>query len=316
MNQRPLISFDWAIKKILRKKSNYIILEGFLTELLGFDIHILNIPESESNSSDKKDKINKVDILCENIQRGLILIELQYNSENGYFHRMLFGASKIITDYMSEGYTYDQVRKVYSINIVYFDLGHGLDYIYKGVTQFQGINNEDVLAPNLKQKQQFSINRIDQIYPEYYIIKVNKFNDTISSTLDEWIFYLKYGNLPKATRAQGLEEVKEILKYETMDAQAKLEYDAYQKELAISKDVIETAKMEGRDEGLEQGIEQGIEQGTENTKIQITCRSFDEGIDISTIAIITAQSEEEVKQILLDHKLIEEDDQAQSDSLN
>ena len=316
MNQRPLISFDWAIKKILRKKSNYIILEGFLTELLGFDIHILNIPESESNSSDKKDKINKVDILCENIQRGLILIELQYNSENGYFHRMLFGASKIITDYMSEGYTYDQVRKVYSINIVYFDLGHGLDYIYKGVTQFQGINNEDVLAPNLKQKQQFSINRIDQIYPEYYIIKVNKFNDTISSTLDEWIFYLKYGNLPKATRAQGLEEVKEILKYETMDAQAKLEYDAYQKELAISKDVIETAKMEGRDEGLEQGIEQGIEQGTENTKIQITCRSFDEGIDISTIAIINAQSEEEVKQILLDHKLIEEDDQAQSDSLN
>jgi predicted transposase/invertase (TIGR01784 family) len=94
--RRPLISFDWAIKKILRQKPNFGILEGFLSELLKVELVITNILESESNSEQRESKINKVDILCESSTKELMLVELQYNSENDYFHRMLFGASKII----------------------------------------------------------------------------------------------------------------------------------------------------------------------------------------------------------------------------
>jgi predicted transposase/invertase (TIGR01784 family) len=97
--QRPLISFDWAIKKILRQKPNYVVLEGFLSVLLNQDLTINNILESESNSENAADKINKVDILCETSTKEVVLIELQYNSESDYFHRMLYGASKIITDF-------------------------------------------------------------------------------------------------------------------------------------------------------------------------------------------------------------------------
>ena len=34
MADRQLISFDWALKRLLRSKANFEILEGFLTELL------------------------------------------------------------------------------------------------------------------------------------------------------------------------------------------------------------------------------------------------------------------------------------------
>jgi hypothetical protein len=34
MNTRPLVSFDWAIKYLLRDQANFDILEGFLTALL------------------------------------------------------------------------------------------------------------------------------------------------------------------------------------------------------------------------------------------------------------------------------------------
>ncbi len=40
MNARPLISFDWAMKKRLRNKVNFEILEGFLSALLGDDLTV------------------------------------------------------------------------------------------------------------------------------------------------------------------------------------------------------------------------------------------------------------------------------------
>ena len=188
MKNRPLISFDWALKKLLRQKANFAILEGFLSTLLRRDISIESLPESESNALSKENKINKVDILCKEPNGDLILIELQFNSELDYFHRMLFGASKIIVDYMTEGLSYSRVRKVISINIVYFDLGQGLDYVYHGTTNFRGLHNKDILVLNSNQRNLFSKDDVFKIYPEYYIIKVNKFTKETKDKLDEWMY--------------------------------------------------------------------------------------------------------------------------------
>ncbi|NUO00884.1 MAG: Rpn family recombination-promoting nuclease/putative transposase [Saprospiraceae bacterium] len=304
MKSRPLVSFDWAIKKLLRQKANYDVLEGFLTVLLRRQIKIRSIPESEGNSEQADDKINKVDILCENEHKELILIELQYNSENDYFHRMLFGASKIITDYMSEGYTYDQVRKVYSINIVYFDLGQGSDYVYHGTTEFKGIHTNDTLQVNVRQKELFSITAAYQIYPEYYIIKVNKFNDAAKDSLDEWIYYLKNNRLPEDYSAPGLDKVAEILNYDNMDASAKAQYEAHQKELAISYGVLETAKAEGRAEGKAEGRAEGEEKGEEKKTIAVVINSYRLGLDLPTIALVAGISEKEVVGILKEQGLM------------
>ena len=54
-----------------------------------------------------------------------MIIEIQNNHELDYFHRMLYGVSKTISEYIGVGDAYSEVRKVYSINIVYFDLGQG-----------------------------------------------------------------------------------------------------------------------------------------------------------------------------------------------
>jgi predicted transposase/invertase (TIGR01784 family) len=130
MKSRTLVSFDWAIKKLLRQKANFGILEGFLTELLKKEIKIKRILESQSNKKDEYDKYNQVDLLCENEDNEIVLIELQFYSELDYFQRILFGVSKVITEYISESEAYNEVKKVYSINILYFDLGQGEDYIY------------------------------------------------------------------------------------------------------------------------------------------------------------------------------------------
>ena len=133
---KKLIRFDWAIKRLLRNKANFGALEGFLSELLFDSIKIEKILESESNQENEDDKFNRVDILAQNSKNELIIIEIQSSYEIDYFHRMAFGVSKSIAENLSLGQKYSEIKKVISINIVYFDLGQGADYIYKGKTDF------------------------------------------------------------------------------------------------------------------------------------------------------------------------------------
>ena len=110
---------------------------------------------------------------------------------------MLFGASKLVTEYINRGEGYENVRKVYSVNIVYFSLGHGKDFVYHGKTEFIGVHEGDVLELSPFQKQTFKVDKVSQLYPEYYILKVNDFNRVATTPLEEWIYYLNTGNVPE-----------------------------------------------------------------------------------------------------------------------
>ncbi|MFR7879280.1 MAG: Rpn family recombination-promoting nuclease/putative transposase, partial [Butyricimonas paravirosa] len=193
MSRYNLIRFDWAMKRLLRDKANFVVLEGFLSELLQDNIKIHRILESEGNKEDESDKFNRVDVLAENNKKELIIIEVQNTRELYYFQRMLYGVSKAITEYIHEGDLYAEVRKVYSINIVYFDLGQGSDYIYRGVTDFRGIHSGDTLRLSTKQRNTFVKENAGEIFPEYYVLRVNEFDDRAKTPLDEWVRFLKSG---------------------------------------------------------------------------------------------------------------------------
>ena len=115
---------------------------GFLSEFLGFEVEIQEILESESNKDNPQDKFDRVDILVKSKEGELILVELRYDSQTDYFHRMVYGISKLITQYINEGEAYGTIKKAYSINIVYFSLGQGSDYFYEYRGEFFGINNQ------------------------------------------------------------------------------------------------------------------------------------------------------------------------------
>lgn len=260
-NSNQVIRFDWAMKRLLRNKANFGVLEGLLTTLLNEKITIQKLLESESDQEDEFDKYNRVDMLAENSKGELVLIEVQNNNEYAYFQRMLFGTSKLVTEYINRGEGYDKVRKVYSVNIVYFSLGHGTDFVYHGKTEFKGIHNGDILQLTPFQKQTFKVDAVSQLYPEYYILKVNDFNQVAKSPLEEWIYYLNTGNIPSDATAPGLEEARERLK---LDCMTKDELSAYYRHLdnvVILRSNIQTERMEGRMEGREQGLAEGREQG-------------------------------------------------------
>ena len=310
MPSRTLISFDWAMKRLLRNKANFGILNGFLTELLKEEITVHHILESESNQEDALDKSNKLDLLCINQKDELIAIEIQYYGQPDYFHRCLFGVSKIITEYLSKGESYAQVKKVFSINILYFDLGMGNDYVYVGRTNFVGMHHSDTLMLSEKQVKMFDKKEPSGIFPEYYLLKINRFDNLAKNTLDEWIYFLKNTKLPENYQAKGLQLVDDQLRYDNMDAATKLKYNKYQKNLLVSKDMIEEAwetgllegEAKGEAKGRAQGKMEGKKEGKMEGKIEVILKSYAKGFDITTISSITGFSEEEVKDILTGQK--------------
>ena len=224
---KRLIRFDWAVKKLLRNKANFVVLEGFLSELLFDDIKIQKILESESNQETENDKYNRVDILTQNSKNELIIVEIQNTYEIDFFHQMIYGTSKALIENISLGQPYSEIKKVISINVVYFDLGQGKDYIYKGKTNFEGLHEKDTLQLSIQQKQTFTKKEISDFFPEYYIIKVNKFNDIVKDTLDEWVYFLKNSEVKDEFKAKGLAEAKEGLDIMRLDKEQQYGYNRY-----------------------------------------------------------------------------------------
>ncbi|MCL2042464.1 MAG: Rpn family recombination-promoting nuclease/putative transposase [Bacteroidales bacterium] len=322
---RSMVSFDWAMKRLLRQKANFEVLEGFLSELLRRKVIIKHIGDSETNQEEKNDKYNRVDILVEIDNKELVIIEMQFYGEDDYFKRMLYGVSKTITNYMHKGDAYDKVRKVYSINIVYFDLGKGDDYVYHGVTNFTGLHTHQELQLDKEQRAVYEKEFVGDLYPEYYILKVNNFNDVAKDTLDEWIYYLKNNKIRDDFTAQGLEQARERLAYDNLTEREKRQYQRELKDRIIRDSEMRTAFREGRDEGEAIGIEKGeaigIEKGeAERAKLQAEKESAEAklkaekeqtvinshraGIPIPTIATITNMTVEQVIEILKRHGII------------
>ena len=304
MSRYNLIRFDWAMKRLLRDKANFVVLEGFLSELLQDNIKIHRILESEGNKEDESDKFNRVDVLAENNKKELIIIEVQNTRELYYFQRMLYGVSKAITEYIHEGDLYAEVRKVYSINIVYFDLGQGSDYIYRGVTDFRGIHSGDTLRLSTKQRNTFVKENAGEIFPEYYVLRVNEFDDRAKTPLDEWVRFLKSGIIDENTTAKGLQAARERLRVSDMSDMDNIR---------IQWDVLTTAhgegwdegkaegraegKAEGKAEGLAEGREKGIQEGIEQEKKETAKKLLEKGIPVETIMTCTGLSLTEIQQL-------------------
>ena len=250
------IRFDWAIKRLLRNKANYDVLEGFLSVLLGQDIKIVNFLESEGNQEAKDDKYNRVDILCEDSKKELIIVEVQNDRAYSYFHRMLYGTSKVITEYIELGQDYEKVRKVYSVNIVYFELGQGSDYVYHGKTDFLGMHNGDVLMLSKKQREMFDREKAGDVFPEYYVLKVNDFDSVAKTPLDEWIDFLKTGNIDDRYTAKGLPEAREKLRIDRLPDEERRAYIREMERRMVENDTMKSSHIDGVDEGIELGIRQ------------------------------------------------------------
>ncbi len=299
------------MKRLLRNKANHAVLEGLLFSLIGKKLTIKRFLESESNQEDFLDKYNRVDMLAEDEDGELIIVEIQNNHEITYFHRMLYGVSKAITEYIEKGDAYDKVRKVYSINIVYFELGQGKDYVYHGKTEFKGLHEpHDLLKLSSRQSEKFlgvKEKNVElrqdagDLFPEYYILRVNDFDKVATTPLDEWIEFLKTGKIDDNTKTAGLTEALNQLRIDSLPDKDRLTYERYMESVRHMRSLFNTSHddgySEGRADGLAEGLEEGEAKGRAEERKKLAKSMLAQGISPEMVAKIAELDIEEVRSL-------------------
>jgi predicted transposase/invertase (TIGR01784 family) len=203
---------------------------------------------------------------------------------------MVYGTSKLITDNMDSGFSYDMVRKAISINIVYFDLGHGQDYVYKGNTEFKGIHKADLLELSATQKNRLrNIEKVADIFPEYYILKVNEFDNLAKDTLDEWIYFLKNSEIKSEFSAKGLKKAAEELDILKLSKEERVAYERYIDDWRVGESSIKTAWAKGEIKGRMEG------------KIEIAIEMIKDGESYDKIRRYTGLTDNEINELRVSH---------------
>jgi predicted transposase/invertase (TIGR01784 family) len=137
------------------------------------------------------------------------------------------------------------------------------------------------------------VDTVSQLYPEYYILKVNGFNQVAKSPLEEWIYYLNTGEIPSTATAPGLEEARERLKLDSMTKDELAAYYRHLDNIVILRDNINTEREEGRAEG----IEEGLNKGREEEKRENARNLKKLGVAVDIISQATGLSKEEIEKL-------------------
>ena len=311
-NNSDYIRFDWAIKRILRDKANFGVLEGLMTVLIGKKISIIEVIESESNQDAPEDKYNRVDVKAKMDNGELIIVEVQRASEASFMQRILFGTSKAVTEQVTRGEGYQNIKKVYSINVLYFDLGTGSDYAYHGQTVFKGMNHPESLLNFKDEREEKFVKGTkmrfaspEDVYPEYFLLRVNQFDEVAKTPIEEWMAYLKSGFIRDDTQTPGLQEARKKLDYMRMSKEEQRAYDEYMVSVQAAQDVFQTAReeghakgrAEGRAEGRAVGRAEGRAEGALMERMKNAKAMLQIGMDADVIAQVTGLSKEEIASI-------------------
>ena len=294
MGIKKLIRFDFAMKYMLRDKANFDVLEGFLTNLLKEEIKIEELLESESNQESDSHKFNRVDLKCKNSKGEHLIIEIQNQREIDYLQRILWGTSKAVVESVELGQPFKKAIKVISISILYHELhkedSQNMDFIYYGTTELFGMHTKQPLVLHeaiVRGQKAFKVTS-KEVFPEYYMIYVEKFNDMIKDALDEWIYFFKHGAIKEEFTSPGILLAAKKLDYISMKKEDRLAYESYLTYLSQETSILETAK--------EEGIALGKQEGKKEKSIEIAKNLLDV-LEDEMIAQKTGLTAEEVKNL-------------------
>jgi len=260
------VSMEYALKRMLRAKANFDVLEGFLGEMLQDDVEILEILESESNREREDDKQTRVDLKARLAGGEIVIIEVQGKVRFEFLPRLLYSASQVIVEHLQRGQGYQDVVRVISVSIMYGAHTGLTDYVYHGTMQFAGVNDGSAFDLTEYQLDRLGVQRVPQIFPQYYLLCADRFDDVARTPFDEWVYFLKNQRMPDKITARGLQKAAEIFDTLRLPEADRIDYHHYFMAEWARQDEENAARVLARAAGLAEGIEKGSEKGIEKCR--------------------------------------------------
>jgi predicted transposase/invertase (TIGR01784 family) len=280
-----LISFDYAIKYLLKNKGDYDIVEGFISALIsscGYKpVKIKALLESASNKESRELKSSIADLIVEDELGNKYIVEIDRSYTSLFLHKACFNSSRLIVDSVYSNDDYSTIKKIIHINLLYFPCGNIKSALHYGKTIFHEVDKahpRDIHIADLGMRFFDAHN----IFPEYFVISVPLFNDIIQTELDEWLYLMKHSEVKEDFKSPYMKKVSQRLDILKMTKDEKIEYSAYRNESLKERDYIISAE------------EKGIEKG----KIEVARNLLKSGVSLEVISSSTGLSIEEIRKLL------------------
>ena len=305
--ERTIISFDYAIKYILRDKANFDIFSGFLTELLNRPVSVQEILESEGDTEHKDGKLNRLDLKAKIDDGEIAIFEIQYHDQIDFMGKVLFGCCKAVVEQVSAGKPYN-VKKVYSISIAYDEIGADKEYLFTAsLREFKGVNFDEVIPFSQKEDLKKSGDK-REIHPEYFLILPEKFDGKMRRKFDEWVYVLKHSSVKSEFTAAGVQEAGEKLDVMKMTPAERVAYEREVRWGTDQKTQLYTAELKGMEKGeaigMEKGMVKGEAIGEANTLERLVIDGKQNGFSIEQIKLFSKLTEQQIIEILKKHGLM------------
>ena len=289
MTAKPLVSFDYAIKYLLKDKGDYSIVEGFISALLktvGYkDVKIIALLDSESNKEDGKSKRSLADVIVEDEDHRKFIIEIERSVKDSFVHKSLLNISRLIIDNLAQREDYTDIIKVFHISLLYFPIGNNQGAIYHGKTIIHELDTAEKLSVHIKNIETGKIFDATDIMPEYFFISIPLFNDQLEREIDDWLHVMKYDEVPNSYHSPYMTQVAEKLSILKMTSEERANYSYYRKKLHNDRDELAAAEARGREEEQQKNLEE---------KKAIASKLIKKGMSIQEVAELIGISADQI----------------------
>ena len=300
MAGKTLISFDYAIKFLLKDRSGYEIVEGFISSLLQSEgygpVKIKMLLESESNREEADLKKSVADVVVEDEQGNSYIVEIERSFTASFIHKACFNSSRLIIDSVKGGSDFSTIKKIFHITILYFEWNQMKTPVYHAQMVANEVGSHTPLDLEFFDTKGTKF-EVHDVFPEFFFICVPLFNDVIKQELDEWLYVMKNSEIKDDFKSPYMKQVEERLSILKMNQEERYAYIKYGKEACSQRDIIAAAEEKGEMRGLEKGREQGLEQGKNEEKRDIARNLLAIHIPPAKIAEVTGLSVEEIEKI-------------------
>ncbi len=242
---------DFAFKEIMADPLSRI---GFLSAVLKLDpgeikeTRILNTNLRKLHT-DEKQGILDVRILMNDHTE--INIEIQLSELKVWAERSLFYLSKIFTEQIHEGQSYDVFKKCVSISILNFTLFPKEPEFYS--------------CFRIMEEKRHTI-YTDKM--EFHVIELPKLPKEWKDENQALLLWAKFINAEKKEEFEMLAEKNTYINHAyqqlqiiSQDKEKRLEYEAREKAIRDYNQLMYESEQKGIQQGMQQGIQQGVQQG-------------------------------------------------------
>jgi predicted transposase/invertase (TIGR01784 family) len=273
---------DFAFKKLFGSEENKDLLMSLINAIVSEEEQVVEVElKNPYNLSDyRAGKMSILDIKAKSEKGRWINIEMQISEDYNFDKRAIYYWAKLVTEQLSEGMMFKELKKTISINILDFNF----------IPETQEVHNCYKIINTATGKD----DKLHDIFELHYLElrKFTKSYSQITTALDRWTtFLIRADKLDKnhVPAELGCDPaiVKAITAVDRMfNEEERQVYEVRMQSLADVESKIASAE------------EKGLEKGREETKKQTVINAYRAGLELEMIGKVSGLNRDAVEEII------------------